>query len=167
MPLSSTQIWLRENTRFYSNSHVVYADADALLARFPPIRPKTDVYSLAHLLLQTHPPPHPLPHSLRRRKNPAASLSSRHPPRHLPSGDLQHPNRNLAHSRLSKGTPDCLRCSYPDRAHPLQPIYRPQRSLQYRVHSELAAQERGMRLSSSHTSILIHIHSRVAASSVS
>ena len=45
MPLPSTQSWLRENARLYSNSHAVYADADALLARFPPIRPKTDVYS--------------------------------------------------------------------------------------------------------------------------
>jgi len=47
MPLSSTQAWLRENARFYSNPTPVYAHADALLARFPPIRPKTDVYSSA------------------------------------------------------------------------------------------------------------------------
>lgn len=44
--MSSTQQWLRENTRFYTNSSRTYADVDAVLPRYPSLRPKTDVYSL-------------------------------------------------------------------------------------------------------------------------
>ena len=40
-----TQKWLRQNIRPYQLPDVVYAHVDALLGRYPTIRPKTDVYS--------------------------------------------------------------------------------------------------------------------------
>ncbi|KAI0362005.1 UEV-domain-containing protein [Trametes cingulata] len=40
-----TQKWLRQNVQTYPNSDLVYAHADAVLARHPTIRPKTDVYT--------------------------------------------------------------------------------------------------------------------------
>ncbi len=42
---SITQKWLRQNVQTYPNPDLVYAHADAVLARHPTIRPKTDVYS--------------------------------------------------------------------------------------------------------------------------
>lgn len=45
MSESLTQKWLRQNVSPYSNRERVYADIDALLARFPTLRPKSDVYS--------------------------------------------------------------------------------------------------------------------------
>ncbi|KAI8998711.1 UEV-domain-containing protein [Trametes punicea] len=39
------QRWLRQNIQTYPNSDIVYAHADAALARHPTIRPKTDVYT--------------------------------------------------------------------------------------------------------------------------
>ncbi|KAI0670462.1 UEV domain-containing protein [Trametes maxima] len=42
---SLTQRWLRQNVQTYPNSDLVYAHTDALLARHPTIRPKTDVYT--------------------------------------------------------------------------------------------------------------------------
>jgi ESCRT-I complex subunit TSG101 len=63
MPPPSTQSWLRENARFYSNPQPVYADTDALLTRFPQIRPKTDVYSSAHLSLSPSHRPQLIPFS--------------------------------------------------------------------------------------------------------
>ena len=123
MALSPTQIWLREHSRLYSEPHAVYADTDALLARFPTIRPKTDVYSSPSLSPPR--PRSPALHSVRRRTVPAAALSPRPPPHHLPPGHLQHPSRNLAHPRLPKGPPDSLCRSYSGHAHPLRPIHRP------------------------------------------
>ena len=166
MPLSPTQAWLRENTRFYANPHRVYADADPLLARFP-LRPKTDVYSAPSLPLAR--PAHLSLHSLRRWTDPAPALYPRYPPHRFPPGVLQHPRRDLGRPRLSKGSPDCLCCSHPGHAHPLQPIHRPQWSLQHRIHSELAAQERGTRLSRPQIprSALIRVDPRVATLMVS
>ena len=40
-----TQKWLRQNIHPYQLPDVVYAHVDALLGRYPTIRPKTDVYS--------------------------------------------------------------------------------------------------------------------------
>ena len=42
---SLTQRWLRQNTAVYDAPDTVYAHVDAALARFPTVRPKTDVYS--------------------------------------------------------------------------------------------------------------------------
>ncbi|KAI0336448.1 UEV-domain-containing protein [Cubamyces sp. BRFM 1775] len=42
---SLTQKWLRQNVQTYPNSDLVYAHTDAVLARHPTIRPKTDVYT--------------------------------------------------------------------------------------------------------------------------
>ncbi|EIW60466.1 UEV-domain-containing protein [Trametes versicolor FP-101664 SS1] len=42
---SITQKWLRQNVQTYPNPDLVYAHADAVLARHPTIRPKTDVYT--------------------------------------------------------------------------------------------------------------------------
>ena len=143
MSSSPTQAWLRENTRFYPNARHVYAHTDALLARFPQIRPKTDVYSLSSSLISNLSSPRS---SLRRRKDPASALSSWHSPHHLPPGGVQHPGRDLDHPRLSKGAPYPICRSHLRHAHPLQPIHRPQWPLHHRVYSELATQERGARL---------------------
>ena len=118
MPPPSTQSWLRENARLYANPHAVYAHTDALLARFPPIRPKTDVYSSASLSF-AQATAHPLLYSLRRRQNPVAALSAWHSPHHLPPGNLQHSSGDLDHSRLSEGTPHPIRRSHSGHAHPL------------------------------------------------
>jgi ESCRT-I complex subunit TSG101 len=40
-----TQKWLRENVVSYAAAERVFADIDAALARFPSLRPKSDVYS--------------------------------------------------------------------------------------------------------------------------
>ncbi|KAI0781019.1 UEV domain-containing protein [Trametes elegans] len=40
-----TQKWLRQNVQTYPSADLVYAHTDALLARHPTIRPKTDVYT--------------------------------------------------------------------------------------------------------------------------
>ncbi|EIN07404.1 UEV-domain-containing protein [Punctularia strigosozonata HHB-11173 SS5] len=42
---SLTQQWLRQNVQPYVAAGRVYADTDGALARFPTIRPKTDVYT--------------------------------------------------------------------------------------------------------------------------
>jgi ESCRT-I complex subunit TSG101 len=42
---SLTQQWLRQNVQPYAAAARVYADTDAALARFPSVRPKTDLYS--------------------------------------------------------------------------------------------------------------------------
>ena len=42
---SLTHKWLRQNTQPYAHRDVVLAHVDAALARFPALRPKTDVYS--------------------------------------------------------------------------------------------------------------------------
>ncbi|KAH9901305.1 UEV-domain-containing protein [Cubamyces lactineus] len=42
---SLTQKWLRQNVQTYPNNDLVYAHTDAVLARHPTIRPKTDVYT--------------------------------------------------------------------------------------------------------------------------
>ncbi|KAI0374805.1 UEV-domain-containing protein [Pilatotrama ljubarskyi] len=42
---SLTQKWLRQNVQTYPNNDLVYAHTDAVLARHPAIRPKTDVYT--------------------------------------------------------------------------------------------------------------------------
>jgi hypothetical protein len=45
MSESLTQKWLRQNVHPYLDRDRVYADVDSLLARFPTLRPKSDVYS--------------------------------------------------------------------------------------------------------------------------
>jgi hypothetical protein len=45
MSESLTQKWLRQHLRPYPDRDRVFADVDALLARFPTLRPKSDVYS--------------------------------------------------------------------------------------------------------------------------
>ena len=42
---SLTQAWLRQNVQFYASRDRVFADVDSALARFPALRPKSDVYS--------------------------------------------------------------------------------------------------------------------------
>ena len=42
---SLTQKWLRQNTQSYPHADVVYTHVDNALARYPSVRPKTDVYS--------------------------------------------------------------------------------------------------------------------------
>ncbi|KAF9227963.1 UEV-domain-containing protein [Gyrodon lividus] len=42
---SLTQKWLRQNTSSYLHKDRVYVDTDATLARFPTLRPKSDVYT--------------------------------------------------------------------------------------------------------------------------
>jgi ESCRT-I complex subunit TSG101 len=42
---SLTQKWLRQNVHLYPHKDRVYSDVDAVLSRFPTLRPKTDVYS--------------------------------------------------------------------------------------------------------------------------
>lgn len=42
---SLTQKWLRQNILQYSQQDRVFADIDAALARFPNLRPKSDIYS--------------------------------------------------------------------------------------------------------------------------
>ncbi|EPQ58155.1 UEV-domain-containing protein [Gloeophyllum trabeum ATCC 11539] len=53
-----TQKWLRQNVHSYPGRDRVYADANAVLSRFPTIRPKTDVYTFddgrTQLLLCLH-----------------------------------------------------------------------------------------------------------------
>lgn len=59
---SPTQRWLRQNTQPYAHRDSVFADVDAVLTRYPTVRPKTDVYSSvappAHRLHPAH--QHPL-----------------------------------------------------------------------------------------------------------
>ncbi|KIJ44120.1 hypothetical protein M422DRAFT_67735 [Sphaerobolus stellatus SS14] len=43
--LSLTQRWLRQNITAYQNKDIVYAHVDAVLAAYPTLRPKTDVYT--------------------------------------------------------------------------------------------------------------------------
>lgn len=45
MAESLTLKWLRQNIQSYAHADVVYAHVESLLARYPSIRPKTDVYS--------------------------------------------------------------------------------------------------------------------------
>ncbi|KAJ6596854.1 UEV domain-containing protein [Mycena vulgaris] len=56
--LSLTQKWLRENVAPYAAADRVFADIDAALARFPSLRPKSDVYTYddgrTQLLLCVH-----------------------------------------------------------------------------------------------------------------
>ncbi|KAH9951378.1 UEV domain-containing protein [Amylocystis lapponica] len=40
-----TLAWLRQNTQPYTHRDIVYTHVDAVLARYPTIRPKTDVYT--------------------------------------------------------------------------------------------------------------------------
>ncbi|KZT26235.1 UEV-domain-containing protein [Neolentinus lepideus HHB14362 ss-1] len=53
-----TQKWLRQNIQSYARGDRVYADVNAVLSRFPTIRPKTDVYTFddgrTQLLLCVH-----------------------------------------------------------------------------------------------------------------
>ncbi|TFK54922.1 UEV-domain-containing protein [Heliocybe sulcata] len=53
-----TQKWLRQNIQSYARGDRVYADVNAVLSRFPTIRPKTDVYTFddgrTQLLLCIH-----------------------------------------------------------------------------------------------------------------
>ncbi|KAI0934374.1 hypothetical protein AcW1_005917 [Taiwanofungus camphoratus] len=44
-PETLTQKWLRQSTQVYANRDTVFADVDAVLARHPAIRPKTDIYT--------------------------------------------------------------------------------------------------------------------------
>ena len=50
MQESLTQQWLRQTVAVYANKDRAYLDVDAVLARYPTLRPKTEVYS-AHLSL--------------------------------------------------------------------------------------------------------------------
>ncbi|KAJ7709942.1 UEV domain-containing protein [Mycena rosella] len=56
--LSLTHKWLRENVASYPAADRVFADIDAVLARFPSLRPKSDVYTYddgrTQLLLCVH-----------------------------------------------------------------------------------------------------------------
>ncbi|KAH9946184.1 UEV-domain-containing protein [Epithele typhae] len=58
MSPSLTQKWLRQNLQPYPGPDLVYAHVDAALARYPTIRPKTDVYTYddgrSQLLLCLH-----------------------------------------------------------------------------------------------------------------
>ncbi|KAF5330784.1 hypothetical protein D9619_005547 [Psilocybe cf. subviscida] len=58
MALSLTQRWLKDNAQPYAAAPRVYADLDAALARFPSLRPKSDVYTFddgrTQLLLCLH-----------------------------------------------------------------------------------------------------------------
>jgi hypothetical protein len=47
---SLTQKWLRQNIHPYPHKDRVYSDVDAVLSRFPTLRPKTDVYSSVMLV---------------------------------------------------------------------------------------------------------------------
>ncbi|KAJ2916041.1 hypothetical protein MD484_g4373, partial [Candolleomyces efflorescens] len=55
---SLTQAWLRQNVQFYASRDRVFADVDSALARFPALRPKSDVYTFddgrTQLLLCVH-----------------------------------------------------------------------------------------------------------------
>ena len=42
---SLTQRWLRQNIQPYAQKDTVYSHVDAVLSRFPSVRPKTDIYS--------------------------------------------------------------------------------------------------------------------------
>ncbi|KAF9005616.1 UEV domain-containing protein [Cyathus striatus] len=57
-PDSLTQKWLRQNIHSYPNRDRVFLDIDAALARFPTLRPKSDVYTFddgrTQLLLCIH-----------------------------------------------------------------------------------------------------------------
>ena len=46
--VSLTQKWLRQNIQSYSHKDIVYSHVDTVLAVYPTLRPKTDVYSTIH-----------------------------------------------------------------------------------------------------------------------
>jgi ESCRT-I complex subunit TSG101 len=49
--LSLTQKWLRQNIQPYARRDIVYNHVDAVLAAYPTLRPKTDVYSTLRICL--------------------------------------------------------------------------------------------------------------------
>jgi hypothetical protein len=52
--MSLTQQWLRDKAAAYSSADHVYSHTDAVLARFPALRPKLDVYSAHFSSLASH-----------------------------------------------------------------------------------------------------------------
>jgi ESCRT-I complex subunit TSG101 len=132
--------WLREHAGSYGERERVCADVGAALARFPSLRPKSDMYSQS---LSFPVPPLVTARSVRRWPRPAAPLSARPPADRIPGLVLQHPRRSLAHKGLPAPPADRLCRPHPRPPRPSQQIRRSQRPMRNQIQPGLDQEARG------------------------
>ena len=134
--------WLRGQTASYNNPDRVCVDVEVALARFPSLRPKSDVYSTSiyFLFVQFM---SDREHSIRRWPRAAPSLHTRSHTNLFQGIHLQHTHRHLAHKGLPSQPTHRLRRAHPHPPHPTKQARRSQRQMLPGLHSRLDQKTRG------------------------